>query len=230
MSLKKVSIIIPAFNEEEFIYDTIKSLLQTDYPAELLEIIVVDGKSSDRTIQLVQQLSQKEKVKITFLTNHRRITPVALNIGLRHAAGELIVRADAHTIYPPRYIDKLIYWKEKLKADNVGGVFIHTALKNTKVNHAITSVLSSKFGVGNSKYRLLRSGKAIEVDTVPFGIWDRKLFEKIGTFNEALERNQDIEFNKRILASGGKIYLVPEIHLKYYPRSTWKEFIKYSFT
>ncbi len=229
MPQKKVSVIIPAYNEARFIARSIKSLLQTDYPPELLEFIVIDGDSTDGTQQIVKQLSKQTGVTIRLLDNPNRLTPISLNIGIRNAAGEIIIRADAHTVYPPKYIDRLIEWKDKLKADNVGGVFVHTAHHDTKVNHAIVAVLDSPWGVGNATYRLLRSGNPIEVDTVPFGIWDRDLFERIGYFNERLARNQDIEFNKRIIAHGGKIFLVPDIHLRYFPRSTWTEFAKYSF-
>ena len=229
MSKKKVSIIIPAYNESNFIGKAIKSLLQTDYPLDLLEIIVVDGGSTDNTVDIVKQISQQTTATIKILHNPRRLTPVSLNTGIRYASGELIIRADAHTIYPPKYIDQLVEWKQKLGADNLGGVFVHTALYNTKVNHAIIAVLDSPFGVGNAAYRTLRSGEPLEVDTVPFGIWDRQLFDRIGYFNEQLQRNQDIEFNKRIKAHGGKIFLLPNLHLHYYPRSTWREFIKYAF-
>ena len=220
---------MPAYNEADFIDRAIKSLLQTDYPLDQLEIIVIDGGSTDNTVDIARRLNTQTGATIKILHNPRRLTPISLNMGIRHASGDVIIRADAHTEYPPCYIDQLVEWKARLKADNVGGVFVHTALRDTKVNHAIVAVLDSPFGVGNATYRLARAGDPIEVDTVPFGIWDRGLFDRIGYFNERLARNQDIEFNKRIIAHGGKIFLLPWLHLRYYPRSTWRDFVKYGF-
>ncbi len=229
MQQKKVSVIIPVYNEERFILRSVKSLLNTSYPHHLLEFIIVDGGSTDHTIDIIKQLQKTETVSIRLLYNPQRITPISLNMGIKAATGDIIIRADAHTIYPDGYIDTLLEWKHRLKADNIGGVFVHSPLYNTKVNHAIVAVLDSPFGVGNATYRHKRSGEPVEVDTVPFGAWDRSLFDRVGLFNEKLERNQDIELNKRIKALGGKIFLLPGLHLHYYPRSTWSEFVKYSF-
>ena len=205
MHKKKVSVIIPVYNEEHSIEAALESLLRTDYPPHLLEILVIDGRSTDATVEIVRRVARRSAVNIKIIDNPQRITPVALNLGIRHATGELIIRADAHTVYPPGYIEELVKWKERLKADNVGGVFVHTARKNIKVNHAIVAVLDSPFGVGGATYRLVRSGEPVETDTVPFGIWDKSLFDRIGPFDPRLVRNQDIELNKRIIAHGGKI-------------------------
>ncbi len=228
MQHKKVSVIIPTYNEAQFISRAIESLLETDYTSDLLEFVIVDGNSTDKTREIVEELARQQNVNIKLLNNPNHLTSVSLNMGIAGSTGEIIIRADAHSQYPSHYIDQLIYWKEKLGADNVGGVFVHTALRNTKINNAIIAVLDSPFGVGNATYRLVRSGQPIRVDTVPYGIWDRELFDSIGLFNEKLVRNQDIELNKRILANGGKIFLLPFLHIKYYPRSTWRDFIKYS--
>ncbi len=226
---KKVSVIIPVYNEEKFIYKSLQSLLNTNYPKDKLEFIIIDGGSCDRTLEEVEKFASTSGIEVKILHNPKKITPISLNLGIKAAQGDIIIRADAHTVYPDNYIDRLIFWKKQLNADNVGGVFIHTTTNDTRINHAIINALETKFGVGGSLYRILRQGDPIEVDTVPFGIFERELFNRIGLYNEKLVRNQDIELNKRILAAGGKIYLIPEIHLHYYPRGTLKEFAQYNF-
>ena len=150
-----------------------------------------------------------------------------MNIGIKEASGEYIIRLDAHSSYPKDYFSKLIYWHKKLNADNVGGVVITEVKNKTLTSNAIKNVLSDKLGVGSA----FRSGvKEIkEVDTVPFGCYKKEVFEKIGFYDERLVRNQDIELNKRLKKNGGKIYLVPEIKCIYYARENFKDLVKNNF-
>jgi len=226
--MKTVSIIIPTLNEEQYIERAIESLLQDQYPTENLEILVVDGNSQDKTVEIVRRLQQKYPF-IRLLHNPKRITPAALNIGLKHATGEIIIRADAHATYPANYISQLVDWLQRLKADNVGGRFVHTPAVNTPEAHAIAAVFESPFGVGNAQFRTTNRTEPFEVDTVPFGCWHRSVFDRIGLFDERLARNQDIEFNKRLKRAGGKIFLIPQIKIQYHPRQTFAQLAKYAF-
>ena len=90
-----------------------------------------------------------------------------------------------------------------------------------KIGKSISYVLSSKFGVGNSKFRT--NSKSGYVDTVPFGTFKKEIFDKIGYFDERLERNQDSEFNNRIVRKEGKIYLFNDISIIYHPRERIKK-------
>jgi glycosyltransferase involved in cell wall biosynthesis len=229
--MSKVSVIIPCHNEEQYIGNCLESILQNDFNQNDLEILVVDGKSEDRTREIVSNYSEKN-TNIKLLDNPEKITPVALNIGISQAAGEIVIRLDAHAQYPNKYISKLIYYLDKLKADNVGGIWITLPSDNTSKARAIVAALTTPFGVGNAYYRLgIKQIK--EVDTVPFGCFRRSLFDRIGMFDKRLVRNQDDEFNARIRKYGGKIYLIPEIKIKYYARGTikslWKMFYQYGF-
>ncbi len=225
--MKQVSVIIPAYNEQNYIQQAIESLLANDYPRENLEIIVIDGNSTDQTAQIVKNL-QKKHPNIKLLHNPGRITPISLNMGIRAAKGQIIIRADAHALYPENYISTLVTWLERLKAANVGGVF-SVLPEKTPPARAIATILSSVFGVGNALYRLKNSGEPVEVDTVPYGCWNREIFNKTGYFNEQLARNQDIELNKRIKQAGGKIFLLPWLKIFYIPRKNFSQFIRYAF-
>ncbi len=227
----KVSVIIPCRNEEQYIEGCLKSILQNDFNQNDLEILVVDGMSEDRTREIVSNYSKKNSC-IRMLDNPEKITPVALNVGISQAIGEIIIRLDAHAEYPNQYISKLIYYLDKLMADNVGGVWVTLPSNDTGKAKAIVAALTTPFGVGNTHYRL-NIKRIKKVDTVPYGCFRRSLFERIGMFDERLVRNQDDEFNARIRKYGGKIFLIPEIRIKYYARSTikslWKMFYQYGF-
>jgi len=224
--MNKISIIIPILNEEKYIAKCLDSIIESDYDKDKMEVLLIDGGSTDKTVEIIK----KYQIKYPFfklLTNEKKIVPVAMNIGIKNAQGEYIIRLDAHSSYPQDYVKKLIYWHKKLNADNVGGVVI-TEIKNKSLtSNAIKNVLSDKLGVGSA----FRSGvKEIkEVDTVPFGCYKRDIFDKVGLYDERLVRNQDIELNKRIKKAGGKIYLIPEIKCTYYSRENFKDLAKNNF-
>ncbi|MCB2221037.1 MAG: glycosyltransferase family 2 protein [Bacteroidetes bacterium] len=219
--LPKISVIIPCRNEEKYIADCLESILVSDYPRSHMEVLVFDGKSEDRTAEIVRHYGAKLPF-IQLFENPRKTVPHAMNTGIEKATGDYIIRLDAHSQYPTNYFTQLIQWSQKLKADNVGAIWI-TDVKNKNIKSlSIKSVLSSPFGVGNAFFRT-GAAEIKEVDTVPFGCYHKTVFEKYGRYNERLTRNQDIELNKRIKQNGGKIFLIPNINCTYYARETFHE-------
>ena len=214
---------MPIYNEEKYIVNCIESLLTQDYPKDKMEWIFVDGKSSDNTLVLIEEYMKKYPELIAVCINEKRITPISMNIGIRNSKGEYIIRLDAHADYARDYISKCVEYLRLTKADNVGG------LAETKsvgfVGNVIAKLLSNRFGVGNSQFRI--KGKSGYVDTVPFGAFRREVFKKYGGFDERLVRNQDNEMNYRIRKNGGKIYLSENIHFSYYCRDTISGLISY---
>ncbi len=218
----KVSILIPCRNEEKFIAECLESVLAQDYSDK--EILLVDGMSTDKTREIA---GKYKEVKI--LNNEKKITSSALNIGIKNAAGEIIIRMDAHAKYEKNYVSKCVYYLNKYKADNVGGTIKTLASKNTIIAKAIAKSLSSFFGAGSSLFRT-GTKECVWVHPVFGGCFKKGLFDKIGYFNENLIRSQDMEFNLRLKRFGGKILLTPDIISYYYTRSTINlAFIYYYF-
>ena len=226
--MAKISIIIPCLNEEKYIANCLDSILVSDYDKSKMEILVVDGMSSDKTREIVKSYSKKHDY-IKLFDNLDKIVPNAMNLAIKEAQGEYIIRLDAHAFYPKNYFSKLIEWHQKLNAENVGTVII-TEVKNlTKKSASIKEILSHKFGVGNSDFRTgIKEVK--EVDTVPFGCYKKEVFEKYGLYDERLIRNQDIELNKRIINGGGKIYLIPDVKCTYYARENFRALAKNNYS
>ena len=224
----KITILIPCRNEEKFISAIIEDVINQDYPKDKTEVFIIDGMSDDKTREIINQYSTKYS-GLKVLDNPQKTVPYAMNIGIKASSGDIIIRMDVHSLYPKDYISKLVYFLEKLNADNVGGVCITKPFSDTLMAKAISLVLAHPFGVGNSYFRI--GAKEIkEVDTVPFGCFKRSIFDKVGFFNENLKRSQDLEFNLRIKRAGGKIYLFPDIVSDYYSRSGLKDFFIYNFT
>lgn len=215
-----VSVIIPVYNEERYIERCLDSLLAQSFPRDRMEWFAVDGNSTDRTREILARF--EEKCPLRVLVNEKRSTPISLNMGIREARGAFIIRFDAHASFPSDYIEKCVSCLETTGADNVGG-YVETKAESF-VGEAVAKILSSRFGVGGSSFRVSR--KSGYVDTVPFGAFRREVFDRVGLFHEGLPRSEDNDINARIIESGGKVYQSDQIHSVYYCRDSIPAFLK----
>jgi glycosyltransferase involved in cell wall biosynthesis len=226
-----VSVIVPCRNEEQHIGRCLESILASDYPHERMELLVVDGMSNDRTRALVAWYATRHPV-IRLLDNPRRIAPSGLNVGIQAARGEVILRMDAHVIYTPSYLPILVHALLERGADNVGGVLETLPGADTPVARAIALGLAHRLGVGNSYFRV-GTPEPRWVDTVAFGCFRREAFERAGLFDEELVRNQDDEFNFRLIRRGGRVLLMPTARAHYVARTSlrqlWRMYFQYGY-
>ena len=223
-SLPYISVIIPCRNEVRHIERCLNSVLQNEYPADRLEVFVVDGMSEDGTRKIVNEYSEKH-LFIRLLDNPKQLTPCALNIGVLQSKGAVIFRIDAHARIQEDCLIKSVQALERYGADNVGGVMKTIPSGEGLLAEAIVASLSHPFGVGNSYFRT-NSKELRWVDTVFGGCYRREVFHGIGLFNEKLARSQDMEFNLRLKKAGGKILLDPEIVSYYYADSDFMIFCR----
>ena len=228
MSTQEIlSIICPIYNEEKYISRCIESIKWQDYPKESIELIFVDGMSTDKTRDIIASY-QQQCPYIRVIDNPYRIVPYAMNKGISEAKGDIIMRIDAHACYEPNYCSSIVRRLKELDADNVGCVCKTDVLNKTPKSLAIREVLSNRFGVGNSAFRIGIDGIK-QTDTVPFGCWPKRVFEKYGLYDIRLIRNQDIELSKRIINNGGKIYIIPDTLCTYFARETFSGLAKNNF-
>jgi succinoglycan biosynthesis protein ExoA len=209
-----VSLIMPCFNEAKRISRALESLVD-DYVKKHAEILVIDGLSTDRTVETVVGYIE-QKFPIRLLKNENRLQCFALNQGILAAQGKIIIRVDAHSVYPEGYVKKLIELSEKTGAANVGGIM--RPVGTTPVQQAIALAMQHPMGVGNAKFHL--GNYRGWVDTVYLGAFKREIFTAVGLFDTRCRTNEDAELNIRILKSGGKIYLDSSIQVEYLPRET----------
>ncbi len=224
----KTSIIIPTLNEENYIASCLESVIGSDIDKSTTEVLVVDGKSSDETVNIVKSYMQKYSF-IKLFINEKRIIPAAMNIGIKNSHGEYIIRIDAHSFYPKDYFTNLLKYSQKLDAVNVGGTCVTDVKNKTPKTESIKVVMSHKYGVGGGDYR-----KEIKVpkisNTVPFGCFKKEALLKSGFFDERLHRGEDLEINKRLIDDGGDVYLVPEVSFVYYSKERLRDLAKKSFS
>jgi glycosyltransferase involved in cell wall biosynthesis len=219
---------VPCRDEVGFIEDCLRSIIENGYPEEKLQVLVIDGQSTDGTTEIVERFSQAHRC-VSRIENVARVTPAALNLGVAVARGEYIIRMDAHSRYDAGYIRACIDWASRSGADNVGGVMLTKPRDPTYFGRAVAEVLMHPFGVGNSTFRTSAS-KPVWVDTVFGGCYRRDVFDRVGLFNERLSRGQDLEFNLRLRRAGLRTLLVPNIRCTYYARSRPLEFAKHNWT
>ena len=224
-TMDMVSVVIPIYNEEKYIKGLIQSIEKQDYDKNKYEVIFVDGNSSDKTIENLNKEIEGTGINYKIISNPEKITPKSVNMGIKEAENDIIIRLDAHSEYPSNYISKCVYYINNVEADNVGCLF--AAKGRGTIGKAIANVVSSKFGVGNAGFRI--NAESGYVDTVPYGTFRKELFDKIGYFNEELIRSEDNEFNNRIIKNGGKVYLFNEVEITYYPRETISKIMKMGF-
>lgn len=223
-----ISVICPIYNEAKYIDACITSILKQDYSQDDLEVLFVDGMSKDGTRNIIKEYAEIYPF-IKLMDNPMKIVPIAMNIGIKACRGDIVIRLDAHALYPVNYFSILVKRLFELNADNVGSACRTDVLNKNAKTLAIKEVLSNKFGVGNSTFRL-GVNKVVEVDTVPFGCWKRDVFDRFGYYDERLIRNQDIELNKRIIRGGGHIYIIPETYSIYLARETLKGIAKNNYS
>src|SRR5262245_28811196 len=217
---------MPVRQEAAFISRSLGAVLAQDYPSEALQILVADGFSTDGTREIVREL-QTRHTNLFLIDNPGLIVPTGLNAALRQARGEIIVRVDGHTEIAPDYVRQCVAALRRSGADNVGGPM--QAIGAGLFGEAVALATSSPFGVGNARFHY--SKREEPVDTVYMGAWPRHVFTRIGLFDEELVRDQDDEFNYRLLEHGGRIWLSPTIQSRYTARSSagrlWRQYFQY---
>lgn len=223
-----VTAMIVVRNEEKYIKECLYSLLQQSYPKDRYEVIVIDGCSNDMTVKIAHKIAAdyKNGPIVRFLENEKKNLASGWNLGIKNAKGDLVVRIDAHGYADKDFIRKNVETIINIPdATCVGGSMETKSI--SKRGKLIADILSSPFGIGNSKFRY--SKKAEYVDTVAFGMYRKEIFDQVGFFDETLQRNQDNDMHRRIRKAGGKFYLNPEIKSVYYARDTLKGMMKQGF-
>jgi succinoglycan biosynthesis protein ExoA len=213
-----VSIVVAMRNEEESIGKCLDSLAAQDYPHELLEALVIDGRSADRSREIVSSMMGRVP-NLRLLDNEKIVSPAAFNIGIREARGEVVIIISAHSYLAPDYVSRCVEYLHQTGADCVGGPIETVGESDTA--RAIALAMSSPFGVGDAAFRY--SDQEQYVDTLAFGAYRREVFDRVGLFDEELVGSEDDEFNYRLRSGGGKLFLTPAIRSFYHGRSSLRD-------
>ncbi len=223
MENKSICIVIPCRNEKDYIANCLESILESDYPNELIEIKVVDGMSNDNTRNIIQKYSNKYAF-IEIIDNVKQKTPYAFNLGIKNSSSDFIMIMGARHIISKNYISYGISkLSENMFLGCIGGAVINSY--ENEVSKVISKVMNSSFGVGVGNFRT-NFEEEIYVDTIGTPLYKRSIFNELGLFDERLTRNQDDEFNYRVRKAGYKIMSSNNIYVKYFVRASFSKLFK----
>jgi peptidoglycan-N-acetylglucosamine deacetylase len=194
-----VTILIPAYNEEAAIVDTVRAALLSNY--DNLEIIVIDDGSKDRTAELVEKnfnLGRDRRVRLIMQANHGK--PSALNHGLAEATGEIVVSIDADTIVDPEAVPRLV---RHFAEPNVGAVAGNVKVMNR--NRWITRWQALEYITSqNLEKRAFDLLNCIPVVPGAVGAWRADLLRAAGGFSGDTVA-EDTDLTLTIRRNGWKI-------------------------
>jgi succinoglycan biosynthesis protein ExoA len=225
----RVSVIIPCRNEALTVEHVLTSVLRDT--RDDCEVIVADGHSDDGTRSIINRVAGANP-RVRVVDNPRRNQSAGLNAAIRASQGRFVVRLDAHTRYASDYVETCVRTLEDTGAENVGGP--QTAdleIATGYVARAIACAHDCALAVGGAS--LHDPHYEGPTDAVAYGCWRREIFDRVGFFDEELERNEDGEHNRRIVISGGTVWQTPRIRSWYQPRATlgalWRQYGQYGY-
>ncbi|MFN0087377.1 MAG: glycosyltransferase family 2 protein [Blastocatellia bacterium] len=224
-----VSVLLPIRNEARHIEVALASVLAQDYPADRMEVIVIDGISGDGTRETVRGIAARD-ARVSMIDNPRGIAPTGMNLGMARARGEVLIRVDGHCEIAPDYVRRCVEHLLRDGVDGVGGPI--TTIGETPLSEVIALAMSSRFGVGDSLFRTV-TDRTMLADTVPFPAYTREIVNRVGPYDEELVRNQDDDYNYRLRKIGAKVLLAADVRSRYYSRGTirrlWRQYYQYGF-
>lgn len=223
-----ITFAVAVYNEEPYIWQCLTGLLsQCNVPGEI-EILVIDGMSTDRTADIVRSFPEYG-TKIRLLQNHRRLQVYAWNMALEEARGEYFAMILGHAEYEPGYVEACLEVMKRTGAVAVGGV--QRPYGTTPLSRGIAWCMSSALGMGNARFRYTQTER--ESDTV-FSIFARvDSLRAIGGYDESLPFDEDSDLNYRLRRRGGKLVVSPRIRVRYHVRRSlkalWKQMSQYGY-
>jgi succinoglycan biosynthesis protein ExoA len=223
-----VSVLVPVLNEERYIAQSVAAMQRQRFPGRI-ELLFVDGGSSDRTREILESLAAGDD-RVRVLDNPRRTSTSGLNVALSHARGQWVVRMDAHTVYPDDYVALGVRRLQQGGTRWVSGPQLPKG--HGRVSRTVALALSSPLGRGGSRKWDRRNGAEFEVDSGVFcGVWERATLLEYGGWDERWPINQDSELAGRFLGRGESIMCVPAMGAQYTPRDSlsglWRQYRRY---
>ena len=221
--------VIPTLNEARHIETCVRSLMTGSPDLRRVPLLVADGGSSDDTVAIVERLTG-EFPNLGVIPNQKRLQSAALNLAAdthRVAGQSILVRCDAHSIYPPDFI--LSVARSLVTTGAASLVVPIDAVGETCFERANAWIVDTPLGSGGAAHR---GGKTSGwVDHGHHAGFDLGWYRRIGGYDETFSHNEDAEYDTRLIRAGGRIYLDAGIRVKYIPRGDirrlWMQYYGY---
>ena len=215
-----VSVIMPVLNEAEHLAAAVGSVLAQDFAGQL-ELLLALGPSKDDTNQIASKLSKADP-RIRLVENTAGLTTAGMNLCIKQAKADIIIRVDAHSELAPGYIKRGVELLAETGADELGGIML--ARGRSAFQQAVAWAYSSRFGIGGAAYHV--GGAAGEAESAYLGIFRADALARVGGYDESIIRGEDWDLAQRIKATGGLVWFSPELTVTYWPRGRFEKLIK----
>ena len=224
----KLSFIIVALNSEKALDNSLSSLVKQDYPHNEIEVILVDGLSTDGTKHKMLDFQKNETSfdRVVVKDNPGKYLAGGWNVALKEVTGKVVLRVDAHTEFPEDFISKNI--KCILGGESIcGGRVLSILEDNSQMNRVMLEAENSMFGGG---FTFFRRGEVRKyTNTLAFAAYKKEVFDAVGPYNERLVRTEDNDIHYRMQQAGYKFYFNPEIVSYRYCRSTFSKLVRQKY-
>lgn len=221
----RVSVVMPLRNEAGIVREAVESLLAQELDGIELEVLAVDGRSTDGTREVLDELAAREP-RLRVVDNPDRLTPHAMNRGLREAAGDYVCIFGSHTVYDRDYIAVCVDELERHAAAGVSGRVMVVPADGSRGAQLAAWTLSSAFASSGRSFRTAPEGYA---DTIPYPVFRRQVLLDLGGYNERLARNQDNDMNERLRAAGHRLYLTWRTTCRYRAQPGVRALLRYAY-
>lgn len=227
-----ISVAVVAYNEESCIEGILSDLTAQEYPHGRIEVVLVDGASSDGTKRKMLDFAGRNErgengfFRVIVLDNPKKILPAGCNVALRAYTGDVFVRVDAHARIPSDFVESIVLvQKEGIFA--CGGPRPTVVEDPTPWRYTLHVAEESAFGSSVADYR--RAGERRAVSSVFHGAYRREVFDRVGLYNEELARTEDNDMSYRIRHAGYDIVFDPSIRSVQYMRSSLGRMLKQKY-
>lgn len=212
-----ILVAIPTLNEAAHIETTLDTLMIDDPALARVRFVVADGGSADETRAIVARLAAN-RPNLTLIDNPERLQSAAVNRAVAEmgAGRSILVRVDAHALYPPRFTLDVAASLRAHEAASLAAPMDATG--DGAFQRAVALITDTRLGAGGSAHR----GGTISqwVDHGHHAGFDLDWFRRIGGYDATFSHNEDAEYDRRLTEAGGRIWLDASIRIGIYPRST----------
>ena len=213
-----VSVIIPTLEEEADIAGCLDAIAQQDYPISAIEVLLVDGCSSDRTRDVARARAADLGLSLRIFENPFKRTSTSLNVGLDRAVGDFVVRLDARSRVKSHYVRTAVTILDaRPDVGVVGGAQVPIARSTGILHRGIARALTNRYATGLARYRR-RSGSG-PADTVWMGCFRTEEVRRLGGWSAEVALNEDWELNDRYRSHGQIVWFEGGLDSAYLPRA-----------
>lgn len=220
-----VSVVLATYNEAANIQKCLDSLRQQETPGFEIEILAVDGMSTDGTHEYLETVAEEDS-RVRIYKNEKRGAPFAFNIGIHASRGNFVCIFGSHAVYAKDYVSVCL--KELLAKDAAAcsaRVFIEPGSDKLQAR-LVAYAFSHPFGSSGNSWRTQPEGYG---EALGYIIFRKEVLLEVGGYSEELLRNQDNDVNEKIRGLGYKLYCTWKTHCFYQPKETIRELFRYAY-